>query len=565
MIGAVDLPTTISENTLLPEEGAQSESDLHKAKSAELFPAIMKFPAACRFFVEKARSIEGHINATDIVQFLKQSGLLQDDPRLKSFYQSLMTSDHEFKRNITIEEFAQMLSNSSNATLIEKAFQGNLIVPDFQDFCLRIKKLFIEVKSSVPSSEGKAASYIPKLANVDPNLFGLSVCTIDGQRYHIGDSHVEFSVQSCIKPLTYCFALEQHGTEKVHQHIGREPSGVAFNSLCLNSANLPHNPMINAGAIMACSLVKPNEPIYNRFEHVNDQLYRLSGDLKWGFSNIVYLSEKQHADSNFCLGYMMQGHNAFPEGTNLTETLDFYFQCCSLETDCNRIAIAGATLANMGECPTTGKKVFKSRTCRDSVSLMYSCGMYDYSGEWAFTVGIPAKSGVSGCIYAIIPDFGCISVYSPPLDTVGNSVRGVKFFSRLVEEFIFHNFDSLKQTGTRVRINPRLNKVTSERQGKMAALYAAAEGDLIDLKRLIRSGVSPGTADYDGRTLLHLAASCGKGIIVKFLLRYPEVNVNAKDRWGGTPHSDALKAGHHLIAKMIEQHLEHRDSLEYNV
>ncbi|KAJ3262554.1 hypothetical protein HK103_000083 [Boothiomyces macroporosus] len=516
-------------------EGIDLNTTMRKRKSsADIYPPIAKFPASCRFIEEKASLKSGTVNAAEIANYLKANGLLPDDPRLKSLFKKLMTADHEYRKDITPEIFAEMLSEVEFATLIERAFKGNLVVPDFKDFCNRLQILFNEVKANVSHTAGKNADYIPKLAQISPNYFGMSVCTIDGQRFQLGDANIEFSVQSCCKPLTYCFALEEHGEEKVHKHIGREPSGVAFNSICLNSKDRPHNPMINAGAIMACSLIKPKEPIYERFQYVNEQLSKMSGGLKWGFSNIVYQSEKMHADRNFCLGYMMQGKKAFPPGTNLHDTLDFYFQCCSLETDCNKLAIAGATLANMGECPTTGMKVLKSRTCRDSLSLMYSCGLYDYSGEWAFKVGIPAKSGVSGSIYAVIPDFGCISIYSPPLDSIGNSVRGVEFFTRLVDEFIFHNFDSLKPTGTRIRINPRLNKIASEREGKMAALNAAAEGDLMELLRLIRGGVSPAAYDYDRRTLLHLATCSGKVEMVKCLLKYPEVDVNAVDRWGGT-------------------------------
>ncbi|KAJ3322884.1 hypothetical protein HDV06_002543 [Boothiomyces sp. JEL0866] len=493
-----------------------------RKSSADVYPPVAKFPASCRFIEEKQSTNNGTVNAVEVATFLKSSGLLPDDPRLKSFFNKLMTADHEYRKDITPELFAQMLSDVEYSTLIERAFKGNLVVPDFKDFCSRLQTLFNEVKSTVSHTAGKNADYIPKLAQINPEYFGMSVCTIDGQRFQLGDANIEFSVQSCCKPLTYCLALEEHGTEKVHEHIGREPSGVAFNSLCLNSKNRPHNPMINAGAIMACSLIKPDEPIYEKFQY---------------------------------------GKKAFPPNTDLNETLDFYFQCCSLETDCNKLAIAGATLANMGECPTTGVKVLKSRTCRDCLSLMYSCGLYDYSGEWAFKVGIPAKSGVSGSIYAVIPDFGCICIYSPPLDSIGNSVRGVEFFTRLVDEFIFHNFDSLKQTATRIRINPRLNKVATEREGKMAALNAAAEGDLMELLRLIRGGVSPASLDYDGRTLLHLATCSGKIEMVRCLLKYPEVDVNAKDRWGGTgtkililAYTDAVKYSHKAILELLEEH-----------
>lgn len=184
---------------------------------------------------------------------------------------------------------------------------------------------------------------------------------------------------------------------------------------------------------------------------------------------------------------------------------------CSLETTANKLAIAGkppslttgATIANGGVCPISKEKVLDSKTCRDVLSLMYSCGMYDYSGEWAFSIGIPAKSGVSGVIYAIIPGFGCICTYAPPLDEIGNSVRGIEFFRRFVDAFVFHNFDSvIGENNATDRINPMNNTKIADRIGKVSALYAAAEGDLTELRRLLIKGVPATIADYDHRTLL---------------------------------------------------------------
>ena len=130
---------------------------------------------------------------------------------------------------------------------------------------------------------------------------------------------------------------------------------------------------------------------------------------------------------------------------------------------------------------------------------MYSSGMYDYSGEWAYVVGIPSKSGVSGAIYAIVPDFGCFAIYAPALDSIGNSVRGVEFFKKLVKEFVFHTFDSTSMQLQGTKCNPRKATKEDERFLKENALYACAEGDLSELKRLMVAGVSPNTSDYDGR------------------------------------------------------------------
>ena len=146
-----------------------------------------------------------------------------------------------------------------------------------------------------------------------------------------------------------------------------------------------------------------------------------------GFNNSVFLSERATADRNFSMGYFMKEQNCFPTGADLHETLDLYFQSCSMEINTETLSVMGATLANGGVCPTTGEKVLNSSDVRDVLSLMYSCGMYNYSGEFAFQVGLPAKSGVSGAILLVIPNVMCVALWSPPLDSLGNSVRGIQF------------------------------------------------------------------------------------------------------------------------------------------
>ena len=146
-----------------------------------------------------------------------------------------------------------------------------------------------------------------------------------------------------------------------------------------------------------------------------------------GFNNSVFLSERSTADRNFSMRYFMKEQNCFPTGADLHETLDLYFQSCSMEINTETLSVMGATLANGGVCPTTGEKVLNSSDVRDVLSLMYSCGMYNYSGEFAFQVGLPAKSGVSGAILLVIPNVMCVALWSPPLDSLGNSVRGIQF------------------------------------------------------------------------------------------------------------------------------------------
>lgn len=298
----------------------------------------------------------------------------------------------------------------------------------------------------------------------------VALCTIDGQQFDLGDSDVSFCVQSCCKPINYSLALEELGPEIVHKYVGREPSGHGFNALTLNHELKPHNPMVNAGAIMCCSLVKKEFDLPDRFDYVMNAWEQLSGGQRPTFNNAVYLSEKTTADRNFALAYFMSEHKAFPERTDLLETLNFYFECCSIEMTAQKMAVVAATFANGGVCPLTGQRVLSPSTVQNCLSLMYSCGMYDFSGEFAFSIGLPAKSGVSGCMMIVIPNVGGICTWSPRLDRLGNSVRGVEFCRQLVATYNFHHYAIL--TGEQTKKDPRRPALSSlAEQVRASALW----------------------------------------------------------------------------------------------
>ena len=174
------------------------------------------------------------------------------------------------------------------------------------------------------------------------------------------------------------------------------------------------------------------------------------------FSGSMFLGERETADRNFCLGYMMKEASAFGEKASLTADLELYFQTCSILCSNPQMAQLGATFAAGGTNPITGDVVFDADIVQKCLSLMLSCGMYDYSGEWAFSIGLPAKSGVGGCVFMVIPGFGSVSTFSPRLDAVGNSARGVDFATRLVRKFAFHHYDNLALDSGKV--NPRSRK-----------------------------------------------------------------------------------------------------------
>jgi glutaminase len=337
----------------------------------------------------------------------------------------------------------------------------------------------------------------------------------------------------------------------VHEHVGREPSGRGFNELSVNGDGLPHNPMINSGAIMSCSLIRASLDIADRFDHVADTWRRLSGGGHVGFNNAVYLSERQTADRNFALGYFMREHGAFPGNTNLIETLEFYFQCCSVELDSDGLASVASTLANGGIVPLSNDRVFSTGSVQKCLSLMSSCGMYDYSGEFAFTIGLPAKSGVSGALMLVIPQVMGIAIWSPRLDPLGNSVRGIEFCRQLVQKYNFHMYDSLVGSDREGKRDPRLKKNQTAIDGTIRLLWSASTGDLDGVRACLASGVDPTSCDYDGRTALHLAAAEGHPDVVTYLLEQG-ADVAATDRWGGTPLADAEKGGHTAVVEVLK-------------
>ena len=404
---------------------------------------------------------------------------------------------------------------------------------------------------------GKVADYIPQLANVNPDLYGICFCDVAGKIYARGDSENAFCLQSCSKPLSYCLARTLR--DDVHSHVGYEPSGHAFNSFMLNRDGMPHNPMINAGAIMVASLLNPGEEPSERFDTVRKFYQRLSGNIGHiGFENTTFLSEKRHADRNISLAYYMRENNAFdgyPTPSELNDTLDLYFQCCSVTVTCRVLASMGATLANAGVCPITNEVVLSREIVRDALSLLFACGMYDFSGQFAFEVGLPAKSGVSGCLILVVPGLGGISIWSPRLDAMGNTVRGVEFCKRFVAKtrHRYHIFDTSRAESAG-RYNVCDGEGDDDAVQTQRLITAAARGDLECVRVFGRAQLNVG--DYDGRTALHLASAEGHVPVVRYLLQNG-CTYDVKDRWGNTPYHEANKlrgegGAHRQIAEMFE-------------
>ena len=307
---------------------------------------------------------------------------------------------------------------------------------------------------------GKVADYIPQLGKADPATFGIALATVDGEIYATGDANHLFTIQSVSKPFMYGYALQHYGREYVLHHVGVEPTGEAFNSIVLDEvANRPFNPMVNAGAIAVAALM-PGDTEEERIGTMLNLFSDLAGR-RLEIDEQVFQSEHATGHRNRAIAYMMLNTGMIERDP--IEALDLYFRQCSITISCRDLAMMAATLANDGVNPLTGVAVFDPHYVRDVLSVMNSCGMYNYAGQWSYEVGMPAKSGVSGCIMAVIPGQVGVGVYSPPLDAQGNSVRGIKVCQDISNEFELHAFNNRTNVRSVIRRVYHGDRVRSSR------------------------------------------------------------------------------------------------------
>ncbi|MEJ0097498.1 MAG: glutaminase A [Bauldia sp.] len=295
---------------------------------------------------------------------------------------------------------------------------------------------------------GAVANYIPELSVADPADFGIAVATADGAVYAVGDADKPFTIQSISKAFVYGHVLAEYGREHILTKVGVEPSGDAFNAIVFDEAsNRPFNPMVNSGAIATAALIK-GAAVGDRIATMRALFERLAGRTL-AVNDAVFRSEKATGHRNRAIAWMML--NAGMIEGDPDEVLDVYFTQCSIEVTCRDLAVMAATLANGGVQPLTGERVLPTASVRDVISVMSSCGMYNYAGQWSFEVGLPAKSGVGGGIIAVAPGQLGIAVYSPPLDQLGNSVRGIAAFKAISRDFNLHVFGTHQHSGAIVR------------------------------------------------------------------------------------------------------------------
>lgn len=278
-------------------------------------------------------------------------------------------------------------------------------------------------RAAVAPSRGEVADYIPELAHADAGQFGIAVAMIDGSIFQAGDCLTPFSIQSVSKVFALTLALGKVG-DSLWQRVGREPSGSAFNSIVLleNEHGIPRNPFINAGAIVVTDVISAGHAPREAIGEILHFVRFLAGDETIVMDADVAASEARTANRNLALAHYMKAfgnlHNA------VDKTLGVYFHHCALAMTCRQLASAGRFLANGGRHPTTGLRIISPERARRINALMLTCGHYDGSGDFAYRVGLPAKSGVGGGILAIVPGIASVAVWSPGLNEYGNSLLG---------------------------------------------------------------------------------------------------------------------------------------------
>jgi glutaminase len=306
---------------------------------------------------------------------------------------------------------------------------------------------------------GEVAHYIPELAKADPDHFGISLATLDGHVYEVGDTSVPFTIQSMSKAFVFALALDTLGAEQVESVIGVEPSGDPFNSIRLNAENHPFNPMVNAGAIACSGLIREAKGD-GAFEYIRQALGRFAGR-ELEMDEAVFASESTTGDRNRAIGYLLRNSTVIKD--DVGAVLEVYFRQCSVLVTARDIAIMAATLANRGVNPVTGEQVMTPYAISRTLSVMTSSGMYDFAGEWIYRVGIPAKSGVGGGILAALPARLGLGSYSPRLDSHGNSVRGIKVCEALSAHYDLHMLNRSDDSRNSIIADYNIGKSASRR------------------------------------------------------------------------------------------------------
>ncbi len=301
-----------------------------------------------------------------------------------------------------------------------------------------VGRAYNKVKSN---TDGANADYIPNLKNVPSDLFGISVCMTNGHLIEAGDTTYRFGIESISKVFTALLAMEQWRADKLLEMVGADATGMPFNSIMaiLLEADHPSSPLVNAGAIAACSMIKPQGDSDAKWQAIKSFIEAMVGS-KVELIEELYRSESQTNFNNHSITWLLQNYGRLYDQPDLS--LDLYTRQCSLAITTQQLSIAAATIAYSGNNPISGEQIFKPNLSQNIVSLISTVGFYETTGDWMYRTGLPAKSGVGGGVMAVVPGLMGLAAFSPPLDGTGNSVRAQRALEIIASELNLNIFSA---------------------------------------------------------------------------------------------------------------------------
>ncbi|XP_029992763.1 glutaminase liver isoform, mitochondrial [Sphaeramia orbicularis] len=487
---------------------------------------------------------DGRINVNQFFEAIWSSGLHRSDPRLREcFFHLRKLQDAEG----TVDRNAFHRCVTGFVSLILKALQGRFVIPDFSTFTEETQKLFSRCRqlSSVQEKEKEG---------IDSIKWGVSVCTVDGQRLSLGDWAGSVVLGEVSWPLVYGVAVDLLGSDLVHRYVGVEEYSRYDSPFTLTKTGIPHSPLTETGAIVTTSLL----PLAGRlcaeeeekYDSVLNVIRRLCNKEHANLNCTSYQSSRKASVRLHALSFYLQEKKCFPEKADINAALDLMLQCAATEVTCESGAAMAASLANGGLCPLSGDQVLSPMATRSMLSMMQVAGMKDYSTTFHFKTSVPAVSSSYGSLLAVVPGVLGLMAFSPELDACGNPWRAVHFCQELISTFQLHSFDI--RTPFRQVLAYRQWKAESEGYQIMNVLLAAFKGDVQSLRRYFLSGVDVNAVDYDGRSALHVAAAEGHTEVIRFLLENTRANPGLRDRWGSSPLQEARRHNRDAAVQLLQ-------------
>ncbi|XP_029909427.1 glutaminase liver isoform, mitochondrial [Myripristis murdjan] len=487
---------------------------------------------------------DGRININQFFEAVWSSGLHRSDPRLREcFFHLRKLQDAEG----TVDRTSFHRCITGFVSLILKALQGRFVIPDFSTFTEETQKLFSRCRqlSSVQEKEKEG---------VDSAKWGVSICTVDGQRLSLGDCAGSLVLGEVSWPLVYGVAVDLLGSDFVHRYVGMEEFSKYDSPFSLTKTGIPHSPLTETGAIVTTSLLQLAGRLCaeeeEKYDSVLNVIRRLCNKEHANLNCTSYQSSRKASVRLHALSFYLQEKKCFPEKADINAALDLMLQCSSTEVTCESGAAMAASLANGGLCPLSGDQVLSPVAVRSMLSMMQVAGMKDYSTAFHYKTSIPAMSSSHGALLAVVPGVLGLMAFSPELDASGNPWRAVHFCQELISTFQLHSFDI--RTPFRQVLAYRQWKAESEGYQIMNVLLAAFKGDIQSLRRYFLSGVDVNAVDYDGRSALHVAAAEGHTEVIRFLLENAGGNPALKDRWGSSPLNEARRHNQEAAVQLLQ-------------